>query len=56
MAELGESVRLGPRFSIAVKGLPKPVSIARLTLAESQAAGAGAATAASTDNALTLRP
>lgn len=55
-AELGESVRLGPRFSIAVKGLPKPVSIARLTLAESPGASSSAAAAASTDNALTLRP
>lgn len=33
-AELGASVRLGPRFSLAVKGLPQPISIARLTRIE----------------------
>ncbi|MFO0575010.1 MAG: DUF5939 domain-containing protein [Polyangia bacterium] len=33
-AELGASVRLGPRFSLAVKGLPLPISIARLTRVE----------------------
>lgn len=55
-AELGESVRLGPRFSIAVKGVPQPVSIARLTLVEPTAASAGAAAAGSTDNAPTLKP
>ena len=33
-AELGARVRLGPRFSLAVKGLPQPISIARLTRVE----------------------
>jgi class 3 adenylate cyclase len=39
-AELGASVRLGPRFSLAIKGLPLPISIARLTRGETAPATA----------------